>query len=1225
MSTLKRVLALSLALVMVLSLNVFAADFSDKDEFDAVTAEAIDMLVELNILAGFTDGSFQPNETITRAQAAKMIYVLCNKGVDDGAAKYVGGNTFHDVQPGSWYEGYVEFCYTTGVIIGRGNDSVSGKPVFDPNAAVTGYELAKMLLVVGNYNPAVEGFNDSANWKNNVLRFANNTGLIDDYSVLMSLPAPRQWAALMFSNLILEVSWATYLGDSLVTGSTMGGVEWTVGQQLLGLIQVTGTVLSTPTLTWNDGTQELKVSSMEVDGVGTRTIGYAIPNKYVGQHIKMLVRFANNGLSGTALYSAANMSVYGMYLSGKSVTTETTVKGLAVTASKSTATLAYNNRLAVTVNGTKTTYVPHVEDDGLGVYWLEMTASNGYDFEDDFWSLLRGNDYDTIGMPAMPAVTGGAGDAALIAAWMADVVAVFANRDEKVLIVEDNNEDWSAAGTYDFIQMFKTDYSRVSNINASRISTSTTGSIAIEEANFTNGTPARNDVVAITENYITGECVYDIEIVAPTTVTASAWTTSGGAIDTVKLDGTFYKKAQFAASTSLNQNHQIYYIHNGFVVYSSDSLSSTGGAAPKDLVAITKVGMAVTGSWAVTMEVEYMLPDGTKKVAKYDYLDEDALFTATVADLDDMIADATLPLVTNRAEAVDYYVGTGLKDYLATTIAGVNPIAASTQLVQLEETDNGVFFVEIDSTTYAELTVGVPDTYHVDGTVRYSNETNVLRFTDVSNSVGGAAINIGVLSENASVYVAHSEAAATATAAYKAPTYAVVKVTELNSILDAAGEYLCTVVMEGTTVVAIYINLGTKGLPTEYNYTYAVVTGSAYKMGTGTGSVYVQLTLTDGTTVEAKLANGNLADITEATINNYTNRLVRYTVSGSTYKLYDLDLDDGVSFNTGTMPYIDFNEEVTEITATGFNTTNGRFLTNDKTLFVSINGSKVTILENEPAFGGTDSTVIVSKENTTGLIPTAVLVFVNTNLASGKQVLIENIQPKVTVTPPAPPVVVPVSIAGLFIPDLTSAVDETDITGTSINLVVDDVDFIAESDALTDWSQLELSWSINGGAAITTTTTTGTLTYAEAAAEFAALAAGDTIVCTITVAAGVTEFTGTAIVTFTIEDTTAPTITTVVATSGSANIVVTFSEDIQLVDNALPASFVVTGSALGAETVVSYSITDTDEITIVMSAALTIASTETVIVTYDEQTGDEIADLFDNLLADTATATYTAP
>ena len=76
MRNLKRVLGLALASVMVLSMMVVGAgaanydDFSDKDEI--VNTEAVSVLVELGVIAGKADGSYDPTGIVTRAEMAKM-------------------------------------------------------------------------------------------------------------------------------------------------------------------------------------------------------------------------------------------------------------------------------------------------------------------------------------------------------------------------------------------------------------------------------------------------------------------------------------------------------------------------------------------------------------------------------------------------------------------------------------------------------------------------------------------------------------------------------------------------------------------------------------------------------------------------------------------------------------------------------------------------------------------------------------------------------------------------------------------------------------------------------------------------------------------------------------------------------------------------------------------------------------------------------------------------
>ncbi len=54
------------------------------DSADIEATEAVDMLSTLGIMAGDPDGSFRPNDTITRAEACRMIYSIRTNSDNDG-------------------------------------------------------------------------------------------------------------------------------------------------------------------------------------------------------------------------------------------------------------------------------------------------------------------------------------------------------------------------------------------------------------------------------------------------------------------------------------------------------------------------------------------------------------------------------------------------------------------------------------------------------------------------------------------------------------------------------------------------------------------------------------------------------------------------------------------------------------------------------------------------------------------------------------------------------------------------------------------------------------------------------------------------------------------------------------------------------------------------------------------------------------------------------------
>ena len=196
MRNLKRALSLALAAIMLIGMMVVSAsaasynNLTDKDEI--VNKDAVSMLVSLGIIEGKPDGSYGPTENVDRAQMAKMLSVIMNKGVDNSALYQSVNSGLVDVNT-NWAKGHINYCYTTGIIAGRGN----GK--FDPSATVTALEAAKMLLVAVGYDPAIEGF-EGADWAINVSVRADEQGIFEGFTKDLSAPLNRDDAALLIYN-----------------------------------------------------------------------------------------------------------------------------------------------------------------------------------------------------------------------------------------------------------------------------------------------------------------------------------------------------------------------------------------------------------------------------------------------------------------------------------------------------------------------------------------------------------------------------------------------------------------------------------------------------------------------------------------------------------------------------------------------------------------------------------------------------------------------------------------------------------------------------------------------------------------------------------------------------------------------------------------------------------------------------------------------------------------
>ncbi len=253
MRNLKRALSLALASVMVIGMMVVGAsaasydDFSDKDEI--VNKEAVQMLVELGVIAGKDDGSYDPTGIVTRAEMAKMICVVLNGGKDPSLGN-VTNYSYADTV-GHWAAAYIEYCSNLGIVAGDG----AGK--FNPNATVTGSEAAKMLLVAMGYKSEVEGFTGS-NWAIGVNVRANQKGLYSDLSISVDAGLTRDSAAQMVYN-ALDAGVVTYEYTLISDGSSLSSIpelkdkNVTVLAEKFGVVTVEGVVTANEYADLNGG------------------------------------------------------------------------------------------------------------------------------------------------------------------------------------------------------------------------------------------------------------------------------------------------------------------------------------------------------------------------------------------------------------------------------------------------------------------------------------------------------------------------------------------------------------------------------------------------------------------------------------------------------------------------------------------------------------------------------------------------------------------------------------------------------------------------------------------------------------------------------------------------------------------------------------------------------------------------------------------------------------
>ncbi len=254
------------------------------DQADIQATEAVEMLNAIGVMTGDPDGSFRPNDTITRAEACRMIYTIRTNS-DDASAYADMQTTFKDVPADAWYAGYVKHCQAAGIVSGTKADGSA----FEPSREVTGVELALMCLRVMGYDPAKADIGGST-WSTKTISIATEAGILKDVNTTITADCPRQWAAQIMYNTIdaRTVRWSN--DSETYTDEDMGGNPMDkVGKKYMGLY------INIGTLSVVDGNSLQIIQSADdiEDSDNTRSQFTSVGTNYtslLGQKVKVLFK-----------------------------------------------------------------------------------------------------------------------------------------------------------------------------------------------------------------------------------------------------------------------------------------------------------------------------------------------------------------------------------------------------------------------------------------------------------------------------------------------------------------------------------------------------------------------------------------------------------------------------------------------------------------------------------------------------------------------------------------------------------------------------------------------------------------------------------------------------------------------------------------------------------------------------------------------------------------------
>lgn len=129
----------------------------------------------LAFLSGYTNGTFEPDRNMTRAEVTTMFARLLTEKM---AADQTYSNTFSDVAKSHWAANYIGYMQQFGIITGYADGS------FRPDASVTRAEFAAIASRFERLTEGTKSFSDvpSSHWAAKYINFAATRGWVNGYA-----------------------------------------------------------------------------------------------------------------------------------------------------------------------------------------------------------------------------------------------------------------------------------------------------------------------------------------------------------------------------------------------------------------------------------------------------------------------------------------------------------------------------------------------------------------------------------------------------------------------------------------------------------------------------------------------------------------------------------------------------------------------------------------------------------------------------------------------------------------------------------------------------------------------------------------------------------------------------------------------------------------------------------------------------------------------------------
>lgn len=144
-------------------------------------------LYNFGIMTGDENGELRLDDTITRAEAIKMLCMAGKITITEADE----GNSFPDVADSHWAYTYVCAAKEQGIVVGDENGN------FNPESNVTNEEMIKMIVCLLGYEPFAQ---DNGGYPAGYRTAATRIGITKDLQLGVNVPAIRNDVGVMISN-----------------------------------------------------------------------------------------------------------------------------------------------------------------------------------------------------------------------------------------------------------------------------------------------------------------------------------------------------------------------------------------------------------------------------------------------------------------------------------------------------------------------------------------------------------------------------------------------------------------------------------------------------------------------------------------------------------------------------------------------------------------------------------------------------------------------------------------------------------------------------------------------------------------------------------------------------------------------------------------------------------------------------------------------------------------